>query len=173
MHALNLDFVSQETIVLVSESRCTIKWYKKEDGYGFVNHSSIDHDIFLHESKIDREFLPNIKAGQIIICTIVRGLRGPQVNKIFEYDVPHANIICYGALKWFNLKQSFGFVSINDPQSVESQCDIKLHKPDIFVSLDVLKDSKIPCKHGTIVKCNFIIDANHNNVMQSMELHQE
>lgn len=172
MNALNLNFVSNnENIVVLDKSKCTIKWFKQEEGYGFVNHPSISYDIFLHESKIDNDCLPNIKPGQIILCTVVRGLRGPQVNQIFEYNADLEMITCYGTFKWFNTKQFFGFVSIDAAEEIEKQFNVSLKKKDIFVSIDVLRSSNITnYKCGTKVQCDFIIDANNNNIMKSMTL---
>ena len=172
MNDLNLNFCSPKS-ALNMRSKCLVKWFKQKDGYGFVNHESVPSDIFLHESKIDHQFLHNIKPGGVIVCEIVDSLRGPQVHKIFEYGVSSNIVECNGIVKWFNLKKSFGFVSIDNYDQLRSRAGIEIMRSDIFVSLAVLKDSCIQLedvKHGARFWCNFFIDQKGRNIMQKMSL---
>lgn len=131
MITLNLDRRPQSCVVsddseennnyhtLFDQLECIVKWFRQEDGYGFLQSGEVDTDIFIHSSKLDPVQAPTLMPGDIIICKIVRGLRGPQVDEVYSYTAAaREEEVQYldGIVKWFNTKSDFGFVkSLNDP----------------------------------------------------------
>lgn len=108
-----------EKNLIFHKKECCIKWFSLRDGYGFVSANTIPElknlDIFLHYSKIDQNSRKlNIKPGDILICDISQGSKGPQVEKIYEYIPVNKSVSslvkCHGIIKWFNLKDDFGFI---------------------------------------------------------------
>lgn len=105
---------------------CEVKWFKMSEGYGFVRIAdNVDltwltenDDIFIHASKCDIDKIGNIKAGDTMRCKVVHGVRGPQVDEIYEYTsiVVEERAVSYinGFIKWFDQQKGFGFVVSSD-----------------------------------------------------------
>jgi cold shock protein len=47
-------------------ARGTVKWFNSQKGYGFIQPSSGDKDVFVHISAVERAGLPGLNEGQVI-----------------------------------------------------------------------------------------------------------
>ncbi len=95
-----------------------LKWFSPFKGYGFVEHSDIKEDIFVHFSIIEEFFEYCLEAGDKITCDIVQKPNGYQVSKIYNVERTEnpqdSNIYpdeqnFSGYIKWFNPVKGFGF----------------------------------------------------------------
>ena len=142
------------------DQECHVKWFSIRDGYGFVcsndNKELENVDIFLHYSKIDQEKRCGqayLRPGDVILCDISKGSKGPQVEKINEYLTLHKTNPCYlvkceGSVKWFNAKDDFGFIRLTkiiDYRGVimeETQVDLENKKYENSFPRDKVSDSR-------------------------------
>ncbi len=53
-----------------------VKWFNNAKGYGFLNASNVDHDIFIHYSSIEMEGYKYLKAGQVVEYNLQDGPKG-------------------------------------------------------------------------------------------------
>ena len=116
---------------------CEVKWFRGPEAYGFlrivgdskINWITPESDIFIHASKLN--MVTELKAGDRLKCKITKGMRGPQVEEIYEHNTPemtnnnHEEQEDYimGYVKWFDEVRGFGFiVPLNNSQG--RQCDM-------------------------------------------------
>ena len=66
---------------------CTVKWFSRVKGFGFLTADHLDGDIFLHMELLRAHGLPPVTPGNQIYAHIVDSGRGPVV------DALHGNII--------------------------------------------------------------------------------
>ena len=52
----------------------TIRWYSPAKGYGFLNRTGEDEDIFVHYSSVDGE--PNLESGDRVRFEVFTGPKG-------------------------------------------------------------------------------------------------
>ena len=70
-----------------------VKWFNKEKGYGFIDHSS-GEDIFVHYSAIKQEGYKTLSEGQLVSFDLIETPKGLQaINVISNND---AKIISRG-----------------------------------------------------------------------------
>jgi CspA family cold shock protein len=60
----------------------TVKWFSNVKGYGFLNASEVDEDIFVHYSAIEMDGYKKLKSGQTVEFELTDGPRGLQAVNI-------------------------------------------------------------------------------------------
>lgn len=63
-----------------------VKWFNNAKGYGFLNASNVDHDIFIHYSSIEMEGYKYLKAGQAVEYNLQDGPKGLHAVNIKPLD---------------------------------------------------------------------------------------
>jgi cold shock CspA family protein len=162
--------IEKQFEVIADRVVCTVKWFRQEDGYGFILSETINSDIFIHCSKIDlfktgSFLLPN----DILNCKIILGIRGPQVEEIYEYNLlPRENNLksCEGFVKWFNVKADFGFIKPVSTNNNNTNVD-----KDIFISGKKMRHMGIDCKElrtNRRVSCIVRTDSSENQIAEKI-----
>ncbi len=59
----------------------TVRWFNGTKGFGFLGYAG-GRDVFVHYSSIDAEEYRTLKEGDAVEFDIVRGLNGPQADKV-------------------------------------------------------------------------------------------
>lgn len=59
-----------------------VKWFNSAKGFGFINESEDDRDIFVHYSSIDMDGYKALKEGDEVEFELVEGPKGPQAHKV-------------------------------------------------------------------------------------------
>jgi CspA family cold shock protein len=107
--------------------RATVKWFKPERGFGFVELSDGSGDAFLHASVLERNGIGPVQPGETLEVRVAPGQKGPQVTEILSVDsstatprrAPYpaagrpsleASVEETGTVKWFNAQKGFGFI---------------------------------------------------------------
>lgn len=118
------------------ESQATVKWFKADKGFGFVEVADGGGDAFLHASALERAGASAVEAGAVLRVRIGQGQKGLQVTEVLEVvagaapprpargnDFQHAGgprayqgegEEVQGVVKWYNPDKGFGFVSPAD-----------------------------------------------------------
>lgn len=107
------------------EVRARVKWFDPARGFGFVSPTDGSRDAFLHISVLNRAGLHVIADGTELLCRLVPGPRGAQVEQLVQvlettpaggdHDPPvppgdeHT-----GTVKWYKPDKGFGFVLADD-----------------------------------------------------------
>jgi CspA family cold shock protein len=63
-----------------------VKWFNNAKGYGFLNASNVDHDIFIHYSSIEMEGYKYLKAGQVVEYNLQDGPKGLHAVNIKPFE---------------------------------------------------------------------------------------
>ena len=61
----------------------TVKWFKKDEGYGFIARGSGD-DIFVHLSAIQSPGVKFLKGGDRVEFQVAEGLKGPEAHDVVK-----------------------------------------------------------------------------------------
>ncbi|MEE9452239.1 MAG: cold-shock protein [Gammaproteobacteria bacterium] len=60
----------------------TVKWFSNAKGWGFIEPTSGDEDIFVHFSSIQSTGFRTLTAGQSVSFDVERGERGLHANNV-------------------------------------------------------------------------------------------
>lgn len=61
----------------------TVKWFNDEKGYGFLNRSDGEKDVFVHYSAISgQQGFKKLAEGQAVEFDVVQGTKGPAAANV-------------------------------------------------------------------------------------------
>jgi len=133
----------------------TVKWFKADKGFGFVELADGAGDAFLHIGAVQQAGYDNLPPGTKLKVNVQTGHKGQQVTRILEADLstaqetrpqrsfgdaprprrmapdPSSAVPVSGKVKWFDETKGFGFVQSNDGGK------------DVFVHISVLTNSGV------------------------------
>lgn len=139
----------------------TVKWFKADKGFGFVELDNGQGDAFLHVNALHSAGHETVPPGSKLKVIVGQGMKGAQVTRVVEVDTSTAQemrparsfegggggmgggraprrapdvssaVELSGKVKWFDDTKGFGFVASNDGGK------------DVFVHISVLRPSGI------------------------------
>jgi CspA family cold shock protein len=130
----------------------TVKWFKGDKGFGFVELSDGSGDAFLHINVLQAAGYESVPPGSKLKVVATRGMKGMQVSNVMEVDTSTATappprgrdfgggggrppvdtsnaVEIGGQVKWFDAAKGFGFIAADDGGK------------DIFIHVSVLRDA--------------------------------
>ena len=123
------------------EVRARVKWFDPSRGFGFVSPLDGSRDAFLHIAVLNRAGLHAIADGAEVLCRLVPGPRGAQVEQLLVVldtvpatagrDQPPPGQELTGTVKWYKPDKGFGFVLADDGGK------------DVFVHKSVLRRCRL------------------------------
>ncbi len=60
----------------------TVKWFKADKGFGFIQPDAGGEDLFVHFSEIQTDGYKSLDEGQKVSFEIGEGRKGPQAQKV-------------------------------------------------------------------------------------------
>lgn len=133
----------------------TVKWFKPEKGFGFVELGNGTGDAFLHINALQSAGFESVPPGASLKVIVSQGAKGQQVARVVEVDTstaqarpprpsfgdsprpqrrapdPSTAVELTGKVKWFDEVKGFGFVASNDGGK------------DVFIHISVLAPSGV------------------------------
>lgn len=132
----------------------TVKWFKGDKGFGFVELGNGTGDAFLHIGALQSAGYETVPPGAKLKVLVGSGMKGAQVTRVLEVDTSTASEVrparsfdsprpqrrmpdvstateVAGTVKWFDDAKGFGFVASNDGGK------------DVFVHISILRPSGI------------------------------
>jgi CspA family cold shock protein len=138
----------------------TVKWFKADKGFGFVELENGQGDAFLHVNALHSAGHETVPPGTKLKVIVGQGMKGAQVTRVIEVDTSTASeapraprsfdsprggtgaprrgapdasqaVELSGKVKWFDDAKGFGFVASNDGGK------------DVFVHISVLRPAGI------------------------------
>ena len=82
--------VYRPTKTLAAEVQATVKWFDAERGFGFVATDAAESDVFLPEAVVSMAGRQQLPEGTTVVVDIAEGERGPQVSRIYRFDLSTA-----------------------------------------------------------------------------------
>ena len=61
---------------------CTVKWFNKTKGFGFVSPEDGSKDVFVHISAVEASGLDTLHEDQVVNMETEMSQKGPQATKI-------------------------------------------------------------------------------------------
>jgi CspA family cold shock protein len=117
----------------------TVKWFKADKGFGFVELASGAGDAFLHINALQAAGHESVPPGSKLKVQVGNGAKGAQVTRVIEVDTstaseqrpargqfgdaprpprrtidPSSAVELSGKVKWFDETKGFGFIAVND-----------------------------------------------------------
>jgi CspA family cold shock protein len=114
----------------------TVKWFKDDKGFGFVELDGGQGDAFLHATALRSAGHESVPPGAKLRVVVAAGAKGPQVSRVLSVDTstaverprrsfdapraprraadPSSGSPLEGKVKWFNEAKGFGFVAAQD-----------------------------------------------------------
>ncbi len=59
-----------------------VKWFNNAKGYGFIERSSGEGDVFVHHTAIQADGYRTLEEGQQVEFTVVQGPKGLQAQEV-------------------------------------------------------------------------------------------
>ncbi len=127
----------------------TVKWFKGDKGFGFVELGDGSGDAFLHINVLQNAGYETVPPGSKLKVVATRGMKGMQVSNVLEVDTSTATappprsrdfggrqpvdmsnaVEIEGQVKWFDMAKGFGFIAAGDGGK------------DIFIHVSVLREA--------------------------------
>jgi CspA family cold shock protein len=60
----------------------SVRWFNNKKGYGFIQRTADDKDIFVHYSAVTMEGYKTLKTGDPVTFEVVQGEKGPQAANV-------------------------------------------------------------------------------------------
>ena len=146
--------------VVANSVDATVKWFKTDKGFGFVELSNGAGDAFLHIGALQSAGYETVPPGSKLKVLVSQGMKGAQVSRVLEVDTssasaepprrqfdpmggvggaraprrapdPSTAVEVSGKVKWFDEAKGFGFVASDDGGK------------DVFVHVSVLRPAGI------------------------------
>lgn len=131
----------------------TVKWFKADKGFGFVELANGAGDAFLHIGALQSAGYESVPTGAKMKVLVSQGVKGAQVSRVVEVDTtsaveqaprrfdgprparrapdPASAIEVAGKVKWFDEAKGFGFVASDDGGK------------DVFLHISILRPAGI------------------------------